>query len=109
MLFHVMCAQPVLVGMCHCTLGSTTGIVFIPIPWLWEHNEVPALSSLLQQRRNPWAQGEGVLSPGIWCSKGPCGTEDGDGHSGMGDLLQAHLGAEPGDPHRWEEVPQVVQ
>lgn len=27
----------------------------------------------------------------------------------MGDLLQAQLGAEPGEPHRWEEVPQSVQ
>lgn len=46
---------------------------------------------------------------GSVCSKGLCGTGDGDGHSGMGDLLQAQPGAEPGEPHRCLEVPQVVQ
>lgn len=46
---------------------------------------------------------------GSICSKGLCGTGDGDGHSGMGDLLQAQLGAEPGEPHKREEVSQVVQ
>lgn len=34
---------------------------------------------------------------------------DGDGLSGMGDLLQEQLRAEPGEPCRWEEVPQAVQ
>lgn len=30
---------------------------------------------------------------GSVCSKGLCGMGDGDGHSGMGGLLQAQLGA----------------
>lgn len=75
MLFVQTCvyAQSVLVRTYHYTLGGVTGIVFILIPHLWEHNKVPALSSLLQQRRNPWAKGGGVLSPGMWGQFAPRG------------------------------------
>lgn len=84
--------------------------MFILTPRLWEHNKVPTLSSLLERDEIPGPKKEGfcLLGYGV-CSKRLRGTGGGDGHSGMGDLLQAHLGAGPGEPHRREEVPQAVQ